>query len=223
MKKPLTFIHRQKINFILYVFLEILQRCCKLVVLGTLGIPGYVHPNWYYQLVETFVFISAGKKNQIHPPCFSGDIAKICKLFFFLVLWACLITHTQNDSINLYKTSVFSGMSKIHFIVHFFLEILHFKEFCNLIGWKHFGEHLESQNFARYGIGGEISTTILVFILNYFQEKQMTKFFQKSKKKKKKKKTIMGPFLALFAQIWATFCSNLGKNEFSWKKGSVSF
>ena len=94
MKKPLTFIHRQKINFILYVFLEILQRCCKLVVLGTLGIPGYVHPNWYYQLVETFMFISAGEKNQIHPPCFSGDIAKICKLFFFFWCFGHAWLHT---------------------------------------------------------------------------------------------------------------------------------
>ena len=31
----------------------------------------------------------------------------------------------------------------------------------------------------RYGIGVEISITTLVFILDYFQEKTMTKFFKK--------------------------------------------
>ena len=33
--------------------------------------------------------------------------------------------------------------------------------------------------FARNGIGGEISITTLVFILDYFHEKLMTKFFKK--------------------------------------------
>ena len=50
-----------------------------------------------------------------------------------------------------------------------------------------------------------ISTRILVSISDYFQEKRMTKFFKES---------ILGPF-----------CPNLGRNEFSWKKGlkKVSF
>ena len=54
MKKPLTFICRQKINFILHISLEILQKCCKLVVLGNLSMPGYAQPKWYYQLVKKF-------------------------------------------------------------------------------------------------------------------------------------------------------------------------
>ena len=73
--------------------------------------------------------------NQLHPPRFSGDIAKISN-FLFWVLWACLAMYTQNDIINLYKTSMFIGISKINLIIHFFLEILHFKECCNLIGWQ---------------------------------------------------------------------------------------
>ena len=60
-------------------------------------------------------------------------------------------------------------MSKVNFIIHFFLEILHFKESYNLIGSQRFGPYLENQNFAIHGIGGEI-TTILVSILDYFQE-----------------------------------------------------
>ena len=45
-----------------------------------------------------------------------------------------------------------------------------------------FQPQLENQNFARYEIGGEISSKILVFILDYFQEKTMTEFFKKSGK-----------------------------------------
>ena len=40
--------------------------------------PGYAKPKWYYQLPENFCLF-AGKKST-SPPCFSGDIAKICKL-----------------------------------------------------------------------------------------------------------------------------------------------
>ena len=77
------------------------------------------------------------------------------------------------------KTSTFICIPKINFIIHFFLEILHFKESWYLIGWQHSGPQLENQNFARYGIGGEVSVTILVFILDYSQKKLITKYFKK--------------------------------------------
>ena len=93
---------------------------------------------------------------------------------------------------------------KINFIINFFLELLHFKESCNLIGQQHLGHNL--RNFIRYGISGEISLTILVFILDYFQQKLMTKVFKKSKK-------------PCFGAICGSFCPNLGKNKFSRKKG----
>ena len=32
---------------------------------------------------------------------------------------------------------MFISMQKTNFIIHFFLEILHFKKSCNLIGWQH--------------------------------------------------------------------------------------
>ena len=60
------------------VFHEILQRHCKLVILGTLDMPGYAHPNWYYQLVEKLVYLLA--KNQLHHLSFSGDIVNTCKI-----------------------------------------------------------------------------------------------------------------------------------------------
>ena len=70
--------------------------------------------------------------------------------------------------------------------------------------------HNSNQNFAKYEIGGEISTTKLVLIFDYFLEKLMTKSFIKSKK----------PY---FRAIWGPFFPNLGKNEFSRKKRLLVF
>ena len=55
--------------------------------------------------------------------------------FLFWLLWAFLVMRTQNDGINLWKTSMFICIPKMNFIIHFFLEILHFRESCNLISW----------------------------------------------------------------------------------------
>ena len=47
------------------------QRYCKLV-LGTMVMPSYAHPNWYYQFIENFhLYLQA--KSQLYPPCFSED------------------------------------------------------------------------------------------------------------------------------------------------------
>ena len=56
-----------------------------------------------------------------------------------------------------------------------------------------------------------MSTTILPFILDYFQENRKTKLFKKSKKKKYSGANL-GPF-----------CSNLVKNKFSWEGGLCQF
>ena len=66
----------------------------------------------------------------------------------------------------------------------------------------------DCQSFTKYGIGGEISTKVLAFILNYFQEKLITKFF------KTPKKVTLGPVWTRFAQIWT-------KMNFRSKEGSV--
>ena len=77
LKKPFTFICRQRINFILHLCLKILQRYRKLVMLDIWACLG-TH-KWYYELVEHFrVYLLA--KNQLHSPQFSGDTAKTCKL-----------------------------------------------------------------------------------------------------------------------------------------------
>ena len=88
--------------------------------------------------------------------------------------------------------SMFICMQKINSIIHFFLTILNFKESCNLIGWHHFGP-LETQNYARYV--GEI-TTILVFIIDYFQEKVTSQMFSENPKN-----PILGPFGALLSKL----------------------
>ena len=67
-----------------------------------------------------------------------------------------------------------------------------------MIHWQHFDPQLENQNFTRYGIGSELSITILVFILDYFQEKLVTKFLKKSKKRYFV--GHFGPFLHKFGQ-----------------------
>ena len=66
-----------------------------------------------------------------------------------------------------------------------------------------------------YGIGGETATTILAFILDYFQKNFLNRFliiFSKNSKKKN-----------LSARTRCSFCSNLVKNEFLWKKGFKYF
>ena len=93
-------------------------------------------------------------------------------------------------------------MSKVEFIIYFFLELSHFKEPCGFIGWQHFGPKIETQSFARYGVGVEISTKVLAFTLDYFQEKLMTKFFKKSKKPYFGEIWPFWPFLPKFGQKW---------------------
>ena len=118
------------------------------------------------------------------------------------VFWACLTNTTENGSINLWTSLKSTFLQKIKFIPPFFLEILHSEESYHLISQKYFSQHIENQNFARYGVCGEISVTISFFILDYFQEKLITNFSKTQKKK--------FFFLAHFGPIF-------GKLELFWK------
>ena len=64
-------------------------RYCKLVILGTLGMPGYAHPKRYYQLLENFYVylqcLSVCKKSTSSPMFFwryCKDITVIPRVFW---------------------------------------------------------------------------------------------------------------------------------------------
>ena len=64
LQENLMFICMHKIKFNPPFFFEILQRYCKLVILGTLGMPGHGQQKQWYHLVEKFdVYLHA--RNQI--------------------------------------------------------------------------------------------------------------------------------------------------------------
>ena len=98
----------------------ILQTC----YFGYLGMPIYTQPKLYYQ-------------NQFNIHVFLEILQKDPNLV--LVLSACLTSHSQNYSIHLYKTLIFTSTPKINFVIHFFLDILHSKEAYSSIGRQHFG------------------------------------------------------------------------------------
>ena len=134
-----TFINRQKINSILHVLLEILQRCCKLIALDSLGMSGFVHPKWYYSIVEIFcAYLQA--KNQLHSHDFLEILQRYPNLFW--ELWAFLVTQTPQN-----WSSIVSTCRSINFDVylhaknklHYSVVSWDFKESCNWIDWQHFG------------------------------------------------------------------------------------
>ena len=153
--------------------LEILQNCCFLYFgHAWLCTPKVIQPTCRKPLC----FICRQKIKFISNAFL--DILQRYANFLFWVLLACLVGHTQNYSINLQKTLMFICTPKINFIIHFFLEILHLKikEFDWLTAFWLITREPE------HGISGEISTTISVFILDYFHEKIMTKFVKNFKK-----------------------------------------
>lgn len=91
---------------------------------------------------------------------------------------------------------MFICIPKITSITFFFLEILHFKETCNLIVQPHFDLWFEKHNFASYGSSVEISITILLFTLYHFKEKLMIQFL------KKLKNLIWGHFKHFLPKFW---------------------
>ena len=92
---------------------------------------------------------------------------------------------------------MFICMPKIRFIIYFFLEIIHFKESCNLIGRHHFDtQNWRTRIFEIWDWWWNISNNIS-FQFTLFPKKLMTKVFKKSQKK-----PILVPF-------WVLSCPNL--------------
>ena len=125
------------------------------------------------------------------------------------VLWTWLRGHTQDESINLQKTSMFICMSKINFSIHFFLETLSFKESCNLICWQNFGPQLEySEIFQIWDWPQNINNNIS-FHFRSFPKKSNVKVFQKMQK------TLFWGHFALFLPKFGQKWIFLGKRALS--------
>ena len=143
---------RQTINFILHVFLEVLQRYRELVILGTLVCLNMHTQSDTINLQKTFVFICRQKINFI-PHTFLERFQRHANLLFW-VFSDCLATHTQNDTINLQNSFVFICRQKINFIPHVFLEILQrYGNYFRYFGHAWLGppsqEHLDSINLYK--------------------------------------------------------------------------
>ena len=136
---------------------------------------GYANPNWY--LRKTFVFIYKHKINfTLHAFL---EILQRYANFLFWVLWACLVAHTQNHSINLqnfYQLFCLSACQKnpssfTSFLRHYILK--------NPAIWLADNILAHNSRTRIWWNGGEMSTIIIVSILDYFYENLMTKFFKK--------------------------------------------
>ena len=207
----------QKINFITHFFLKILPRNCfpwdtakalqaKLLQACSFGYFGHVWPGTPKVIPSIYRKLSclfAGKKSASSPHFFWRHCEDMQTYFgHFGHAWQCT---PKSDSINLEKTSIFICMLKI-----FLFEILHFTEYGNLVGQQHLSPWLENQNFARYGIAGNINNNVSLHF-RLFLGKTNNKSFWKNPKS-----VILGP-------LWALFCLNCGNNDVPRKKGSVSF
>ena len=173
--------------------------------MGTLGIPGYAHSNWYYQIVEKFhVYLPA--KINFSPHSFLEILQKYENVLFW-VLSVEQVTHTGHDKINLQEISMLSTCqnetsSFTFFLIHYILKNHAIWLANNCI----FAYNLRNRISTRHGIEGEKSITISAFNLGYFQEKLQN--FSKN--------LFCGP-------SFGPFCPNLGENKFSWKKGLFQF
>ena len=187
LRKTLTFMCRHKINFIFHLFLGILQKSWKLIILGTLGINVYAYPKWYYQLVKNVcVYLQA--KNQLQNSCFSGDNAKICKLLCTLktIVSSCR------------KSLMFTHMPKIISSLTTFLRYYTLK---NPVIWLANSPLAQEPEFCQiwdwwWNINNNIS-----FRFRLFPGKTNDKVFQKIKTNN-------------FWAILDLFCQNLEENDF---------
>ena len=98
-------------------------------------------------------------------------------------------------------------MPQINFIIHFLLEILHFKEFCNLIGQQYFGQ----PEFYQICNWWWITKNNISFQFRLFPGEANEKFFLKNPKN-----PILGAISGLF-------CPNLDKMIFLGKRGLSDF
>ena len=146
------FICRQKINFESFPYS---WRYCKNIATSLFRVLEHARlctPKVILSNCRKLLDSSAGKKSTSSPTFFL-EILQRYVIFLLWVFWVCLAMNIQNDSINLYNIhSIFIFMPKIHFIIHFTLEIIHFKESCNLIDQHHIGHNSRTRIFPDMGL-----------------------------------------------------------------------
>ena len=110
---------KYKINFLIYLFLTILQRNSKLVILINLPMPGHTHLKWQYHYEETFEF------DQLSTSSFTFSLRywKDTVNLLFWVLWA-YWAKLPKVILTTCRKLLFICRWKINFISHAFLEIL---------------------------------------------------------------------------------------------------
>ena len=111
------FIWMQYINFIPPFFLE-------------MGMPGYDHPKWSYQLVKKLWYVSSCKK-LYSSLTFLEILLGYCELVILGTLG--MPGHAHQKQWYQLVGNFHVYLQKINLMPPFFHDILHFKEFCNLI------------------------------------------------------------------------------------------
>ena len=136
----------QKINFITQFF-KILQRNTKLAFFGWFRHAWSHTPKMIIAIWRYLLHISVGKRSSSSFR-FSLRYYKDIVNLMFWVLWACLTTQTQNDTINLKKTFVFICRQKINFSPsHAFLEILRrYGNFLFCVLWAYLVAHTQNDS-----------------------------------------------------------------------------
>ena len=173
----------QKINFIILLFLKILQRNSKLVILGNLGMPAHT-PKMMVSIWGNIWRSSAGKKS-ISSFTFSLSYIFIAKILqncfeYFGHSWLC----TPKVILSIYRKllCLSAGKKAISSPTLFWRLVVSISP------------HKSRTRITKHGIGGEMSTTILAFILDYFQEKLFKFLINVSKNLKKIFWGQFGPF-----------------------------
>ena len=163
---------------------------------------------WYAWLWSVKTIFPARKKLWCLPSCKKSYssltyILKYCKdieNFLFWVLWVFWIYVWPCPPKAIYL------QTQNHRDLSIFLQILHFKESCNLIGQEHFGQYIQNKNFARHWSWDGKSRIKKKNYFALFLGKTNDKIFKNTK-----------------YPIFRSFCSNLGKNELSTKIGLRPF
>ena len=169
----------QKINFITHFFLKILQKNSKLVILGNLGMPGHT-PKMIVSIWGNIWHLSAGKKST---SSFTFSLSYfLLQIYCNLVLGTLPCTPKVILSIYRKLLCLSAGKKPISSPALFWRLVVSILP------------HKSRTRITKYGIGGEMSTTILAFILDYFQEKLFKFLINVSKNLKKIFWGQFGPF-----------------------------